>query len=42
MVLTGYHALRWLSKAAGTSQGGLLDAGTTSYDDSAPESGKAG
>ncbi|GHI96826.1 MULTISPECIES: uracil-xanthine permease family protein [Streptomyces] len=34
VVLTGYHSLRWLSRAAGTSQGGLLDAGTTSYDDS--------
>ncbi|MEU2738231.1 solute carrier family 23 protein [Streptomyces sp. NPDC007095] len=35
LVLVGYHALRWLSKAAGTPQGALLDAGTTRYDDSA-------
>ncbi|WP_372351878.1 uracil-xanthine permease family protein [Streptomyces sp. KL116D] len=33
IVLTGYHALRWLSKAAGTAQPPLLDAGTTDYDD---------
>ncbi|WP_424215647.1 uracil-xanthine permease family protein [Streptomyces sp. BI20] len=31
--LTGYHALRWLSKAAGTPQPQLLDGGTTKYDD---------
>jgi uracil-xanthine permease len=35
LVLTGYHALRWLSRAAGTSEGALLDAGTTEYDDAA-------
>ncbi|MGS2586773.1 uracil-xanthine permease family protein [Streptomyces hebeiensis] len=32
IVLTGYHALRWLSKAAGTQQPPLLDGGTTDYD----------
>jgi uracil-xanthine permease len=32
IVLTGHHALRWLSKAAGTSQEPLLDGGTTAYD----------
>ncbi|MFI7343153.1 uracil-xanthine permease family protein [Streptomyces sp. NPDC050085] len=32
IVLTGYHALRWLSRAAGTSQPPLLDGGTTDYD----------
>ncbi|MGW2088960.1 uracil-xanthine permease family protein [Streptomyces sp. NPDC001880] len=34
LVLTGYHSLRWLSKAAGTPQGALLDGGATRYDDS--------
>ncbi|MBB5935543.1 uracil-xanthine permease family protein [Streptomyces zagrosensis] len=32
IVLTGYHALRWLSKATGTHQPALLDGGTTDYD----------
>ncbi|MGW5442700.1 uracil-xanthine permease family protein [Streptomyces asiaticus] len=32
IVLTGYHVLRWLSKAAGTQQPPLLDGGTTDYD----------
>ena len=35
IVLTGYHALRWLSKAAGTRQPPLLDGGTTDYDEGA-------
>ncbi|WP_306320685.1 MULTISPECIES: uracil-xanthine permease family protein [unclassified Streptomyces] len=39
IVLTGYHALRWLSKAAGTPQPPLLDAGTTEYDEGAERSG---
>ncbi|WP_106403333.1 uracil-xanthine permease family protein [Actinocorallia populi] len=33
LVLTGYHCLHWLSKAAGTHQPPLLDAGLTEYDD---------
>ena len=33
LVLTGYHALNALSKAAGTYQPPLLDAGLTEYDD---------
>ncbi|MCX4552294.1 nitrate reductase [Streptomyces sp. NBC_01387] len=32
-VLTGYHALRWLSKTAGTPQPPLLDGGTAGYGD---------
>ncbi|MHC0433192.1 uracil-xanthine permease family protein [Streptomyces sp. O3] len=32
IVLTGYHALRWLSRAAGTRRPPLLDGGTTDYD----------
>ncbi|NLU70683.1 solute carrier family 23 protein [Streptomyces sp. HNM0574] len=32
IVLTGYHALRWLSHAAGTRQQPLLDGGTAGYD----------
>ncbi|UQI49290.1 nitrate reductase [Streptomyces sp. HU2014] len=38
IVLTGYHALRWLSKAAGTQQPPLLDGGITEYDQAARES----
>ena len=33
LVLIGYHGLHWLSKAAGTYQPPLLDAGLTEYDD---------
>ncbi|MEU1591763.1 solute carrier family 23 protein [Streptomyces sp. NPDC005708] len=33
VVLTGYHCLRWLSKAAGTHRLALLDGGLTEYDD---------
>ncbi|MEV5875790.1 solute carrier family 23 protein [Streptomyces sp. NPDC052101] len=39
IVLTGYHALRWLSRAAGTQQPPLLDGGTTEYDEGARSSG---
>lgn len=33
VVLTGYHGLRWLSRAAGTDRPPLLDGGLTDYDD---------
>ncbi|MVO87466.1 nitrate reductase [Streptomyces sp. p1417] len=33
VVLTGYHALRWLSNAASRRGAPLLDGGTTTYDD---------
>ncbi|MFI6684363.1 uracil-xanthine permease family protein [Streptomyces sp. NPDC050485] len=39
IVLTGYHALRWLSRAAGTQQPPLLDGGTTEYDEGAGSPG---
>lgn len=32
LVLTGYHSLHWLSKAAGTDRSALLDGGLTEYD----------
>ncbi|MEV0276273.1 solute carrier family 23 protein [Streptomyces sp. NPDC050610] len=35
IVLTGYHALRWLSRAAGRQRPSLLDGGTTEYDHAA-------
>ncbi|WP_407554181.1 solute carrier family 23 protein [Streptomyces sp. Pv4-95] len=38
IVLTGYHGLRWLARAAGGSQGPLLDGGTAGYDDAAGKS----
>ncbi|MFJ7205590.1 uracil-xanthine permease family protein [Streptomyces sp. NPDC098789] len=33
IVLTGYHALRWLSSAADARTSSLLDGGTTGYDE---------
>lgn len=39
VVLTGYHALRWLSRAATPRQGPLLDGGTSDYDSGTGTSG---
>ncbi|MGW1839706.1 uracil-xanthine permease family protein [Streptomyces sp. NPDC002067] len=39
IVLTGYHSLRWLSRAAARPRTPLLDAGTTEYDDGAAGKG---
>ncbi|MFE2225922.1 uracil-xanthine permease family protein [Streptomyces kronopolitis] len=40
IVLTGYHGLRWLSRAAGQRHEPLLDGGTTTYGDAeGPSSG---
>ncbi|MEV7465074.1 solute carrier family 23 protein [Streptomyces kronopolitis] len=40
IVLTGYHGLRWLSRAAGQRHEPLLDGGTTTYGDTeGPSSG---